>query len=204
MTALVELTIEDKVAIVTLNRPEVRNAINDAMRGEFVAALESVAKDDAVRAVVLTGKGKAFCAGGDIAGMKERLKAPAGQVGLQRLAPARADAQKRRLAARHAEAGDRRRQRRRRRARLRHGARLRLHRRVGCGDVHDELRQARPRLRRRRHVFPAAPRRPAAGEGIDLHRPQRRCQGSARHRACRSRQRRPTRSSPTRPPGRAN
>ena len=81
MTKLVELTIEAKVAIVTLNRPEVRNAINDAMRSEFVAVTESVAKDDAVRAVVLTGQGKAFCAGGDIAGMKERLKAPAGEVG---------------------------------------------------------------------------------------------------------------------------
>ena len=81
MTKLVELTIEAKVAIVTLNRPEVRNAINDAMRSEFVAVMESVAKDDAVRAVVLTGQGKAFCAGGDIAGMKERLKAPAGEVG---------------------------------------------------------------------------------------------------------------------------
>jgi len=81
MTKLVELTIEDKVAIVTLNRPEVRNAINDAMRAEFVAVLERIARDDAVRAVVLTGQGKAFCAGGDIAGMKERLSAPAGEVG---------------------------------------------------------------------------------------------------------------------------
>ena len=81
MTKLVELKIEDTVAIVTLNRPEVRNAINDAMRSEFVAVLESIAKDDTVRAVVLTGQGKAFCAGGDIAGMKERLKAPAGEVG---------------------------------------------------------------------------------------------------------------------------
>jgi enoyl-CoA hydratase/carnithine racemase len=81
MTKLVELKIEDKVAIVTLNRPEVRNAINDAMRSEFVAVLESIAKDDTVRAVVLTGQGKAFYAGGDIAGMRERLKAPAGEVG---------------------------------------------------------------------------------------------------------------------------
>ena len=81
MTQFVELKIEDKIAIVTLNRPEVRNAINDAMRSEFVAVLESVAKDDGVRAVVLTGQGKAFCAGGDIAGMKERLKAPPGEVG---------------------------------------------------------------------------------------------------------------------------
>src|SRR5579875_498145 len=81
MTALVELTIDDAIAIVTLNRPEVRNAINDAMRGELVAVLERVAADQAIRAVVLTGAGKGFCSGGDIAGMKERLSAPAGQVG---------------------------------------------------------------------------------------------------------------------------
>ena len=80
MTALVELTVEDKVAIVTLNRPEVRNAINDALRAELVAVLERVAADEGIRAVVLTGKGKAFCSGGDISGMKERLNASAGQV----------------------------------------------------------------------------------------------------------------------------
>jgi len=80
MTTFVELTVEDKVAIVTLNRPEVRNAINDALRAELVVLLERVAADEGVRAVVLTGKGKAFCAGGDISGMKERLKVPVGQV----------------------------------------------------------------------------------------------------------------------------
>jgi enoyl-CoA hydratase/carnithine racemase len=80
MTALVELTVEDKIAIVTLNRPEVRNAINDALRTELVAVLERVAADEGVRAVVLTGKGKSFCSGGDISGMRERLKAPVGQV----------------------------------------------------------------------------------------------------------------------------
>jgi enoyl-CoA hydratase/carnithine racemase len=80
MTTLVELAIEDGIAIVTLNRPEVRNAINDALRNELVEALERVAGDEAVRAMVLTGKGKSFCSGGDISGMKERLKAPAGRV----------------------------------------------------------------------------------------------------------------------------
>jgi enoyl-CoA hydratase/carnithine racemase len=80
MTALVELAIEDTVAVVTLNRPEVRNAINDALRAEFVSTLEKVAADQSIRAVVLTGSGKGFCAGGDISGMKERLSAPAGQV----------------------------------------------------------------------------------------------------------------------------
>jgi enoyl-CoA hydratase/carnithine racemase len=80
MTGLVELTVEDKVAIVTLNRPEVRNAINDALRTEFVSTLEKVAADASIRAMVLTGRGKGFCAGGDISGMKERLSAPTGQV----------------------------------------------------------------------------------------------------------------------------
>ena len=80
MTGLVELTVEDKVAVVTLNRPEVRNAINDALRTEFVSTLEKVAADASIRAMVLTGRGKGFCAGGDISGMKERLSAPTGQV----------------------------------------------------------------------------------------------------------------------------
>jgi enoyl-CoA hydratase/carnithine racemase len=80
MTKLVDLAIEDTVAVVTLNRPQVRNAINDSLRTEFVAVLERLDADEGVRAVVLTGAGKAFCAGGDISGMKERLSAPSGQV----------------------------------------------------------------------------------------------------------------------------
>src|SRR3974390_2098021 len=76
----VELSFAASIATITLNRPEVRNAIDDAMRSEFHAALERVAADDAVRAIVLTGKGSAFCAGGDIAGMQQRLKAPPGEM----------------------------------------------------------------------------------------------------------------------------
>jgi enoyl-CoA hydratase/carnithine racemase len=80
MTELVEFSISDSVAVLTLNRPEVRNAINDAMRSELLAAVERAAADDAITALVLTGKGKSFCSGGDISGMRERLKAPAGKV----------------------------------------------------------------------------------------------------------------------------
>ncbi len=80
MTELVEMVIEEAVAIVTLNRPDVRNAINDTLRAEFVTVLERIAADENVHAVVLTGKGKSFCSGGDVSGMKERLNAPAGQV----------------------------------------------------------------------------------------------------------------------------
>lgn len=80
MTSLVELSVEDSVAILRLNRPDVRNAINDEMRAQFIAALERAGNDEAVRAVVLTGNGKSFCSGGDISGMRDRLKAPSGQV----------------------------------------------------------------------------------------------------------------------------
>ena len=80
MTNLVELSVEDSVAIVRLNRPDVRNAINDEMRAQFVAALDRAGNDEAVRAVVLTGSGKSFCSGGDISGMRDRLQAPSGKV----------------------------------------------------------------------------------------------------------------------------
>jgi enoyl-CoA hydratase/carnithine racemase len=78
---LVALEVQSGVATLTLNRPDKRNAMNDEMRKQFTAALESVAVDKAIRALVLTGAGKGFCAGGDIAGMEQRLNAPAGEAG---------------------------------------------------------------------------------------------------------------------------
>lgn len=66
------LAVADGVATITLNRPEVYNALNDAITYELQDALKAVAKDDAVRVVVLTGAGKAFCSGQD-------LKAVSGQ-----------------------------------------------------------------------------------------------------------------------------
>ncbi|ELR70308.1 Enoyl-CoA hydratase [Fulvivirga imtechensis AK7] len=54
------------VATVTLNRPEVYNALNDGITFELQDALKQVGKDDTVRVVVLTGEGKAFCSGQDL------------------------------------------------------------------------------------------------------------------------------------------
>ncbi|WP_423197203.1 MULTISPECIES: enoyl-CoA hydratase/isomerase family protein [unclassified Cupriavidus] len=77
------ISLEDRagIAVLTLNRPDKRNAISDDMRTELIAALERVTADRTVRALVLTGSGKGFCAGGDVAGMQRRMDAPAGEVG---------------------------------------------------------------------------------------------------------------------------
>jgi 2-(1,2-epoxy-1,2-dihydrophenyl)acetyl-CoA isomerase len=57
---------EGGVATITLNRPEVYNALNDEITFELQSAVKEVAKDDSVRVLVLTGAGKAFCAGQDL------------------------------------------------------------------------------------------------------------------------------------------
>lgn len=54
------------LAILTFNDPASMNAMDDAMRREFVAAIDSVLTDDRVRAILLTGAGRAFCAGANL------------------------------------------------------------------------------------------------------------------------------------------
>src|SRR5688572_13382533 len=74
-TVLFERTATDggSIAVITLNRPEVRNAINEAMIRELGMILDELAVDDQVRAIVLTGGGdKAFAAGADIAELLAR------------------------------------------------------------------------------------------------------------------------------------
>lgn len=77
---LIEFKIHAGIATICLNRPDKRNAMNDDMRSELIEALEMVAADKAIRALVLTGNGKGFCAGGDISGMEKRMKAPTGEI----------------------------------------------------------------------------------------------------------------------------
>ncbi|WP_244788244.1 enoyl-CoA hydratase/isomerase family protein [Cupriavidus pauculus] len=78
---LIQLAQRDGIAVLTLNRPDKRNTISDDMRTELIDALQRVAADRSVRALVLTGSGKGFCAGGDVAGMQRRMDAPPGEVG---------------------------------------------------------------------------------------------------------------------------
>ncbi len=61
---------KDAVAYVRLNRPKSFNSINAGFVRDFTKAMEMCSDDDSVRAVVITGEGKAFCGGGDIAVFK--------------------------------------------------------------------------------------------------------------------------------------
>ena len=57
----------DDIAIITINRPEVLNAINVEVIAEMSSAIDIVAADDSIRVVIITGKGeRSFCAGADI------------------------------------------------------------------------------------------------------------------------------------------
>ena len=64
--AEIEYSVADRIATITLDRPERLNAFTLVMRGELIDAFDRADADDDVRAVVVTGRGRAFCAGADL------------------------------------------------------------------------------------------------------------------------------------------
>ncbi|MBU3071076.1 enoyl-CoA hydratase/isomerase family protein [Aestuariicella sp. G3-2] len=68
MSSFEALTYEvtNHIAIITMNRPEVRNSLNKQMRTELLAAFQQAGEDDQVRVILLAGAGKGFCAGADL------------------------------------------------------------------------------------------------------------------------------------------
>ena len=71
MTSVLDCEITGRVAVLTLNRPSRMNALSPDLRDALGAAVGRLATDRAVGAIVLTGAGRAFCAGGDIDSMDE-------------------------------------------------------------------------------------------------------------------------------------
>lgn len=65
------VTVADKVATVTLNRPDLRNAFNEGAIAELARVFDELGRNDAVRAVVLAANGPSFCAGADLNWMKK-------------------------------------------------------------------------------------------------------------------------------------
>lgn len=79
-TVLVEVDAGAGVATITLNRPEALNSLTVPMKEALLAAFQAVERDGAVRAVILTGAGRAFCAGQDL---RERLQPEAAPLGVE-------------------------------------------------------------------------------------------------------------------------
>lgn len=65
-------SLDNGVAEITLNRPDSLNAFDDTMAAEMQDALKNAERDSAVRALIITGAGKGFCAGQDLAAVRER------------------------------------------------------------------------------------------------------------------------------------
>lgn len=71
----IKVEMQGHVALIRLANPPV-NALSTAMMNELTFELDRISEDDAVRAVVLTGEGKAFCAGADLKSRKDTIKGP--------------------------------------------------------------------------------------------------------------------------------
>ncbi|UCB58454.1 MAG: enoyl-CoA hydratase/isomerase family protein [Thermoplasmatales archaeon] len=70
----IEISINKNIATVYLNRPDVHNALNEQLMKELTICFKKLAVDDNIRIIILTGKGKSFCAGADLNWMKNMVK----------------------------------------------------------------------------------------------------------------------------------
>jgi methylglutaconyl-CoA hydratase len=67
------ITKKDDITTVTLNRPEVHNAMNETLMNELTECFRHLSIDDSISAIILTGNGKSFCAGADLTWMKQMV-----------------------------------------------------------------------------------------------------------------------------------
>ena len=70
MENLVEIEMKNRIGHIILNRPDKLNALSREMVEQVIHSLNTLLQDDAIKAIIVSGNGKAFCAGGDIESMK--------------------------------------------------------------------------------------------------------------------------------------
>ena len=70
-----KLKVENKIAILSINRPQAKNSLNEQTYAEFSEAIEKIRKDDNIRVLIITGEGDTFCAGVDLNYAASKLKA---------------------------------------------------------------------------------------------------------------------------------
>ncbi len=83
----IELTKKSGVAIIRLNSPKTMNALDDVLFAELQDATSDIAADDAIGAVILTGSGRAFCAGGDLNRFAEGFTPEEGYIYMKAFGP---------------------------------------------------------------------------------------------------------------------
>jgi enoyl-CoA hydratase/carnithine racemase len=87
----IKYEIAEQILTVTLNRPDKLNAFNGVMQRELIEAFDAADKDDNVRAIIVTGSGRAFCAGADLSSGAETFDRDARRGPVRRLADGRVD-----------------------------------------------------------------------------------------------------------------
>jgi enoyl-CoA hydratase/carnithine racemase len=83
--------VTDHILTITLNRPDKLNAFNATMQRELIDAFDAADKDDAIRAIIVTGSGRAFCAGADLSSGGDTFDRDARRGPVRRLADGRVD-----------------------------------------------------------------------------------------------------------------
>ena len=87
----IKYEVAEQILTITLNRPDKLNAFNAQMQGELIDAFDAADKDDNVRAIIVTGAGRGFCAGADLSAGADTFDRDARRGPVKNLADGKAD-----------------------------------------------------------------------------------------------------------------
>src|SRR5260370_38389590 len=87
----IKYEVEDQILTITLNRPDKLNAFTGTMQREMIEAFDAADKDDNIRAIIVTGAGRGFCAGADLSSGADTFDRDARRGPVKRLANGKVD-----------------------------------------------------------------------------------------------------------------